>query len=99
MRFVFGTGDYVLLHGNRIGRVDHSFIFDVFDVFDEYRHIFIVLTELSFAGTRDAILDLDVFQEANSVIVGITAIEPVKLYMVPVRNVGIVRVDWDVHYL
>jgi len=38
-------------------------------------------------------------EKDKPVIVGITAIDPVRLYMVPVEDVGIVWVDWDVYYL
>lgn len=96
-KFVFSVGDYVKFRGDRFGRVDHIMLFDVMGI---HRHIFIMLTELKSAGGKDPVLGLDVMEEKQSgIIVGIKAIQPEKLYMVPVDNVGIVYVDWDVYYM
>jgi hypothetical protein len=96
-QFVFSIGQYLQLKGNRYGRLDHVI---VFDCPPKYRHIFAIVTTLDRTGTRDEVLDLEIFQESeNTVIVGITGIDPVKLYMLRVDNVGIVWVDWDPFYM
>ena len=35
----------------------------------------------------------------DAVMVGVPAIRAVRLYMVPVKGVGIIWVNWDVHTL
>ncbi|KAI1485633.1 hypothetical protein F5X96DRAFT_674446 [Biscogniauxia mediterranea] len=99
-RFTFSMGDYVQFSRdgeNRFGRVDHIFVLDNFDD----RHIFIILTPVRSTNARDALLDLEVMEEQNddAIIVGVTAIAPVRLYMVKVDSVGIVWVNWELHYL
>jgi len=96
-QFVFSIGQYIQMKGNRYDRLDQVI---VFDCPPEHRHIFAIVTTLDRTGTRDEVLDLEIFQENEKpVIVGITGIDPVKLYMVPVDNVGIVWVDWDPFYM
>ncbi|KAK3897748.1 hypothetical protein C8A05DRAFT_47731 [Staphylotrichum tortipilum] len=95
------TGDYVQFKRDtttiRFGRVDHIFVFDNFND----RHIFLVLTPIKRTGTRHHILDLEVMEEEEeqAVIIGVPAVCPTRLYMVPVQGVGTVWVDWDVHLL
>ncbi|TRX98548.1 hypothetical protein FHL15_000622 [Xylaria flabelliformis] len=99
-RYTFSMGDYVqyMRDGDyHFGRVDYIFVLDNF----EDRHIFVILTPIKSTNTRDRILDLEVMAEKRdeSIIVGITAISPQRFYMVQVDGVGIVWVDWDLHYL
>ena len=51
--------------------------------------------------TRDEMLDLQIMQEleGQAVVVGIPAIMPACHYMVHVKDVGTVWVDWDVYRL
>ena len=84
--------------GNRhFGRVDSVFVLDNFDD----RHIFIILTPVYLTGERHKLLDLAILQAEpeGPIIVGVTAIMPVSLYMVPVEDVGIILVEWEPHLL
>lgn len=76
--------------------MDHIFILDN----DKDRHIFTVLTLIKRTESRHKLLDLEIMEETeDAVVVGVPAIRPVRLYMVPVRGVGIIWVDWDVYTL
>ena len=91
-RFVFGN--YVQYHRSQatgIAQIDHVFVLENF----EDRHIFAILTPIRFSGHRDPILDLRIMNEGSSdiLIVGLPAIDPVRLYIVPVDNVRLVLVD------
>jgi hypothetical protein len=84
--------------GNRhFGRVDSVFVLDNFDD----RYIFIILTPVYLTGERHKLLDLAILQAEpeGPIIVGVTAIMPVSLYMVPVEDVGIIWVEWEPHLL
>ena len=96
-KIVFSVGDHVRFHNSRFGRVDAVFVFDCMGI---HRHIFVVLTELRQNGRRDHLLDLDVLDDEDQpIIVGLPAIDPVKLYMIPVDGIGTIFNDWDVYYL
>ena len=60
-----------------------------------------VLVPIQETRTRDEMLDLQIMQalEGQAVVVGILAIMPVCPYMVHVKDVGIIWVDWDVYRL
>ncbi|RYC63896.1 hypothetical protein CHU98_g2323 [Xylaria longipes] len=93
-------GDYIqyIRDGDyHFGRVDYIFVLDSF----EDRHIFVILTPVERTHTRDHILDLEIMAKKpdDAVIVGITAVSPQRFYMVKVDGVGIVWVDWDLHFL
>lgn len=76
--------------------MDHIFVLDN----DKDRHIFIVLTLIKRTRTRHELLDLEIMEETeDAVMVGVPAIRAVRLYMVPVKGVGIIWVNWDVHTL
>ncbi|KAI1131426.1 hypothetical protein F5Y10DRAFT_262185 [Nemania abortiva] len=98
-RFVFGCGQYVMFSRegqDHVGRVDHVMVFENF----EDSHIFIVLSKLNRTGSRDRLLDLEVFEQTDeAVVVGIPAIKAQKLYMVHIDGVGVVLVDWDLYCL
>ncbi|EAQ88802.1 hypothetical protein CHGG_05421 [Chaetomium globosum CBS 148.51] len=98
-RFTFRTGDFVRFKGDNqtlFGRVDHIFVLDN----DKDRHIFTVLTLIKRTKTRHKLLDLEIMEETeDAVVVGVPVIRPVRLYMVPVRGVGIIWVNWDIHAL
>ena len=80
----------------RFGRVDHVFVLDN----NTDRHIFVILTPIKRTKTRHELLDLEIMEEEeDALVVGLPAIQPVRLYMVTVKDVGIVWVDWDVYML
>lgn len=63
--------------------------------------MFIVVMPLTRRFVFDDILDLEVLDDSPSgpIIVGITAIQPVKRYMVPIEGLGTVWVNWHIHTL
>lgn len=98
MRYVFSRGDYIQYNGGDcFGRIDQIFTFDVYGD----THIFAIITPLQRTGERDRLLELEVLREMEDepTIIGITAIEPFKPYLVDVANVGVVNVDWSVRWL
>jgi hypothetical protein len=80
-----------------VGRIDHIFLLENF----EDNHIFVVVTPLQRTHLMDPVLSCEVLKEQpdQPTIVGITAIQPSKLYMVSVDGVGTVWVKWDLHTL
>ena len=81
--------------GFHFGRVDHIFVLDNF----ADRHIFVILTPVKRTHTRHNILGLEIMEEVTdkAVIIGITTILPLCLYMVPIKGIGIIWVDWEVY--
>jgi hypothetical protein len=75
--------------------VDEIFLYTI----QESRFIFIILTIAVVEDNRDTVLDLPLVRHTHSRIVGISAIQPLKLYMVPLSNGTTVWVDWDVEWL
>ena len=77
------------------GRVDHVFLHTI----QQSRFIFVVLTEVRVLEKRDTVLDLRLIADCRHVIVGISAIQARKPYMVPLSNGTTVWVDWEVEWL
>ncbi|KAK3403030.1 hypothetical protein B0T20DRAFT_449951 [Sordaria brevicollis] len=103
-RFTFKCGDYIQYVSRsdtpkqyRIGRIDRVFEQDYYTK----SHVFILITPIRHTNRRHHILDLNIMEELTDepVIIGLTAVQPVTLYMVHVDGVGIVWVDWDIYTL
>ncbi|KAI2473598.1 hypothetical protein F4781DRAFT_379564 [Annulohypoxylon bovei var. microspora] len=93
--FVFSQGDFIQFRDDKFGRVDHIFLFDVWGI----RHIFAIITPLTYTGQDDEILDLRALEEENEpIIIGITAIKPRKPYIVPVKGQYLL-VHWDIKWM
>lgn len=66
-----------------------------------------MLPPIQNSHVRDPILGLQVMDRVDDnapdaekvVVIGIPAVRPVRHYMVDVDGVGLVWVDWNVHYL
>lgn len=95
-RFVFGLGQYVSFHDNRIGLIDHIFVQDVLEP-----HIFVILTPVDILAEEDPVLRLHKVQQQpdNPIIVGINAIHSKRLYIFPINKDTTVWVDWQVEWL
>jgi hypothetical protein len=96
-RLIFSTGDYINIGDlEHFGRIDLIFLLDNFDD----NHIFVVVRPLQRSATFDDVLSLEILRESNEgpIIVGIPAVQPTKLYMVPIND-GVVWVDRDLHTL
>ncbi|ROW07924.1 hypothetical protein VMCG_03429 [Cytospora schulzeri] len=99
-RFTFSVGDYIQYSRDGddqlFGHVDHIFLLDHL----RDRHIFVVLQPIRPSGRRDHVLGLQVMDKIDEVVViGITAVQPTKLYMLDVEGVGIVWNDWNLYWL
>lgn len=100
-RFTFGVGDYVQYSRDGddqlFGHIQHIFLLDHL----RDRHIFVVLQPVRPSGRRDDVLGLQIMDkiEDEIVVIGITAVQPTKLYMLDVDGVGIVWNDWNLYWL
>lgn len=94
---MISKGDAVMFHGDNYGMIDYIFLFDVYGT----RHIFAVVTPLERTDQRDELLGLEIMseQEDAPIIIGITAIEPAKPYVVLVPGIGHVLNNWDIKLL
>lgn len=83
-------------HNGLLGRIDHIFLFNVWGE----QHIFAIVTPMELTGELDEILNLQTMdeQEDDPITIGITAIEPIKPYVVPIRGQHVL-VDWDIKWL
>ncbi|RYC61611.1 hypothetical protein CHU98_g4607 [Xylaria longipes] len=83
-RFVFSQGDFIQYHGGQHGRIDHIFVFNVWGI----EHIFAIVTQIEDNGDVDDILKLKLMDEKEDdpIMIGITAIDPVKPYIVPMKG-------------
>lgn len=79
------------------GKIDHIFLLDQL----RDRHIFVVLQPIRLSGRRDPVLGLNIMDKVDDevVLIGITAVQPVKLYILDVEGVGLVWNDWEVYWL
>ncbi|KAF7532596.1 hypothetical protein G7054_g7828 [Neopestalotiopsis clavispora] len=99
-RFTFSCGNFVKFTRDglqQFGRIDHVCVIDT----GGESHIFVVLTLVRLTNRRDAILDLPIMEEVMGevFVVGIPAIEAVRLYIVNIAGVGLIWVDWELYYL
>jgi hypothetical protein len=89
----------VKYHGKRLGRIDGIFTHDL-DV-DE-RYAFLTMTRVRASAERHQRLDVPVVVEYKPIIIGITAVEPVNVYIIddkPSAGPGKLWIFWEVEFL
>ncbi|KAM0440826.1 hypothetical protein ACHAPT_000127 [Fusarium lateritium] len=91
------AGDYMGFHKTKVGRVDHIFTQDE----GGERHIFVALTRLEGRLRRDPILESPPVRDdtLGPIIVGLPAVLPVHHYVIPIKDIGLVKFEWDIFTL
>ncbi|KAI2628156.1 hypothetical protein GGS21DRAFT_492800 [Xylaria nigripes] len=94
-RFVYSRDDFICYHNDLYGQIDHIFVFNVWGI----EHIFAIVTPIQFTGQVDPILKLKLMKQTNdSLIIGIPAIEPIKPYIIPLKD-QFIYVNWEIKWL